>query len=163
MRKITKPKSVPTFNKWKIVRGDKVQIVRGPYKGDQGEVVAVHRKNNLVTVENTKVIRKAVKGTEEQAGGLINFPAKFHISAVSLIDPVSGKPTRVRMELGDDGKKVRVSVKSNTVIAKPDRTADRRTLRRIETADTDTLEEDLLRQTYFASLVPAEVEEAASA
>jgi large subunit ribosomal protein L24 len=49
-------------------------------------------------------------------GGLDRFEAPLHISNVALADPKSGKPTRVRIEAGKDGKKVRVAVKSGEKI-----------------------------------------------
>lgn len=131
VRRLKKYKNPPTFSKWKVVRGDKVAITRGPYKGDQGTVLKVHRKKNMVTVDNTRVVRKAVKGTEENPGGITSFPAKFHVSAVALVDPVSGKPTRVSFRYQEDGTKVRVAKKSGSIIPRPDALTERTTARRM--------------------------------
>jgi large subunit ribosomal protein L24 len=49
-------------------------------------------------------------------GGLDRFEAPLHVSNVALADPKSGKATRVRIETGTDGKKVRVAVKSGEKI-----------------------------------------------
>ena len=143
-----KYKNPPTFSKWKVVRGDKVAITRGPHKGDQGTVLKVHRKKNMVTVDNTRVVRKAVKGTEENPGGITSFPAKFHVSAVALVDPVSGKPTRVSFRYQEDGTKVRVAKKSGSIIPRPDALTERTTARRMDVEFNDTAEEDVWQRTY---------------
>ena len=56
-----------------------------------------------------KHLRKSQKHPQ---GGRIQLEAALAISNVLLVDPKSGKPTRVRMQVDGDGKKVRVSVKS---------------------------------------------------
>lgn len=73
-----------------FVAGGQVEILSGSNKGEQGVVAEVFREQSMVTVANTKVNRKAQKGTETQAGGLVNVPAKIHISKVNLVDPASG-------------------------------------------------------------------------
>jgi large subunit ribosomal protein L24 len=51
-------------------------------------------------------------------GGIIEKEAWVDVSNVAIIDPDSGKPTRVRYEI-KDGKKIRVA-KSGKVIPEPD-------------------------------------------
>ena len=49
-------------------------------------------------------------------GGIIKQEAPIHVSNLSLIDPKSGKPTRVAIKRTEDGKKVRIAKKSGEEI-----------------------------------------------
>ena len=73
-----------------------------------------------------------------------------HVSNVSLIDPETVKPTRIRYGFLEDGTKVRIAKKSGAVIPKPDRSALKymnRTKGK-ETGPNDTKPEDVLEKTY---------------
>lgn len=97
---------------------------RSPYRG---QVIQVDPRNGKVKVEGAMIMKKHRKAVPQQSieGGIIEKEAWVNISNVALIDPESGKPTRVRYE-ERDGKKVRVAVKSGKVIgeaAKVEKTA----------------------------------------
>jgi large subunit ribosomal protein L24 len=87
---------------------------RNPY---QGKVIAVSPREGKVKVEGAMIVKKHQKPVPQlgREGGIIEKEAWVDISNVSLVDPKSGKPTRVRFE-NKDGKKVRVAVKSGEVI-----------------------------------------------
>ena len=53
-----------------------------------------------------------------RGGGIIDKEAWLDISNVQMIDPQSGKPTRVRYEPQGDGSKIRVSVRSGSSVEK---------------------------------------------
>lgn len=98
-----------------IRKGDKVVVVAGSSKGTQGEVLRVNRKSYTAVVEGANVRKKHVKPTQESAGGIQEFNAPIHISNIMLVDPSTGKPTRVgRKEV--DGKSVRYSKSSGEII-----------------------------------------------
>jgi large subunit ribosomal protein L24 len=113
--------------KLKIKSGDTVQIIAGKDKGATGRVVRVLTKRLMVVVEghekdkdgNTVPLnavtkhRKARTATEQSAR--IRIAAPLHISKVMLIDPHSGKPTRVGRRL-EDGKLVRYAKASKETI-----------------------------------------------
>ncbi|RDU66784.1 50S ribosomal protein L24 [Helicobacter didelphidarum] len=70
-------------NKVKIKRGDNVTIIAGDDKGKTGEVVAVFPKDNKLIVKDCKVVKKAIKPTEEnKKGGFIAKEMPIHISNV---------------------------------------------------------------------------------
>jgi hypothetical protein len=74
----------------------------------------------------------------------------IHVSNVSLIDPESGTPTRIKYAFLEDGAKVRISKKSGALIPKPDRsnlTYMSRTKGK-ETGGNDTKPEDVVEKTY---------------
>ncbi|KAJ8544487.1 hypothetical protein ON010_g11781 [Phytophthora cinnamomi] len=115
----TKKKSIDLIKTWHIFRGDKVEIVAGPHKGTQGEVVSVVRDQNKVIVENVNMSHRYVKATPAASGRSYLSPSPIHYSNVNLVDPSIGKPTRIAIRFTDEGEKVRVSKKTGTIIPKP--------------------------------------------
>ncbi len=85
------------------------------------KVLSVLPYEGKVVVEGVNLIKDSQKANQQggQAGNEENFVEKaypIHASKVALIDPKSGKQTRVRYETGKDGKKQRVAVKSGQAI-----------------------------------------------
>ena len=111
--------------KTRLVRGDTVQVMRGDDKGRQGKVLRVFHKTGRLTIEGVNIVKKHRKARRaEETSGIIDMPAPIALSNVMLLDPKSGKPTRIRMKLDDDGTKERISVKSRErmdAIAQPAR------------------------------------------
>ena len=102
--------------KLKIKTGDTVQVITGDHKGSQGKVQKVDREKNKAIVEGVNLVSKHEKpSSRNPQGGITKKEAFIHISNLSLIDPKSGETTRVGYEIRD-GKKVRLSKKSNEVI-----------------------------------------------
>lgn len=102
--------------KLKIKTGDNVVILAGEHKGSEGKVMRVFPDKNRAIVEGVNLVSKHEKpSTQNPQGGIVQKEASIHISNLSLIDPKSGKPTRVGYRF-EDGKKVRFSKKSNQVI-----------------------------------------------
>ena len=101
----------------KIKKGDTVVVLAGKDKGKTGEVTRVDPKASKVVVAGVNIaVRHRKPSQANPQGGLDRFEAPLHISNVALSDPKSGKATRVRIEAGKDGKKVRVAVKSGEKI-----------------------------------------------
>jgi len=100
----------------KIKTGDTVKVIAGDHKGSEGKVLQVDREKNKAIVEGINVVSKHEKpSAKNPQGGIIKKEAPIQISNLALIDPKSGEATRVGYEVRD-GKKVRVSKKSNEVI-----------------------------------------------
>ncbi len=101
----------------KITKGDTVQVMRGSDKGKQGKVMRVFLKKGRVLVEGINIVKRHTRATRpEDTGGIIEKPAPVALSNVMLLDPKTGKPTRIRARIDTDGTKERVSVKSGDVI-----------------------------------------------
>jgi len=99
--------------KTRIRKGDRVRVIAGKHKGEEGEVLAVLRDKGRVLVKNVNIIKKARKPTQENPrGGFVEQEAGIHISNVMLIDPQTNKPTRIGVKFTEDGKKVRVAKRS---------------------------------------------------
>ncbi|MFN6964992.1 MAG: 50S ribosomal protein L24 [Pyrinomonadaceae bacterium] len=116
--------------KSKIRRGDQVVFIAGkeynrydsagnrqPYRG---RVIDVDPRNGRVKVEGANIVKRHRKAVPQMniEGGIKEQEAWVDISNVALIDPETGKPTRVRVE-ERDGQKVRVA-KSGKVIPTPE-------------------------------------------
>ena len=94
--------------KFKIKKGDQVVVNTGRDKGRRGEVIEVQRTENRVLVQGCNIVKRHTRPTQTNPGVIINKEAPLHISNVSLIDPDSGKATRVGYEV-KDGKKIRIA------------------------------------------------------
>jgi large subunit ribosomal protein L24 len=113
----------------KIKRGDQVVFIAGKefnrYDGEgkrqplRGKVIAVDPTNGKVKVEGAMLVKKHQKAVPQLGveGGIKEKEAWVNVSNIALIDPDTGKPTRVKYE-DRDGKKVRVA-KSGKVVADP--------------------------------------------
>jgi large subunit ribosomal protein L24 len=103
--------------KLKIKKGDSVFINTGEYKGQKGRVLEVDRDKDRLIVEGINLISKHTKpNAKNPNGGIVKKEAPIHISNVMLLDPVSGKPTRIGKKLDEKGKLVRYSKKSGEEI-----------------------------------------------
>ena len=102
----------------KIHKGDKVRVISGDSKGVEGEVLVVDAANNRVTVKGANIVTRHRKPTAmNPEGGIEKFEAPLNASKVMLVDPKSGKPTRIGIKR-DGNKKLRVAKKSGEVIKK---------------------------------------------
>ena|SRR5690349_8054726 len=100
-----------------VTKGDTVRVMRGDDKGKEGKVIRVYTKTGRVTIEGVNIVKRHRKARRaEEQSGIVDFPAPIHSSNVMLIDPKSGKPTRVRMRIDEDGTKERISTKSGDAI-----------------------------------------------
>jgi large subunit ribosomal protein L24 len=102
--------------KLKVKSGDTVKVIAGDHKGNEGKVLKVDREKNKAIVEGINLVSKHMKpSAQNPQGGIVKREAPIHISNLSLIDPKTGDATRIKIE-ERDGKKVRISKKSNEVI-----------------------------------------------
>lgn len=103
------------MNRLKV--GDLVQIISGKDKGKQGRISRLIADEGKVIVEGLAMVTRHQRPTaRNQEGGKITKEAPIFASKVMLIDPNTGKPTRVKIRVGENGKKERVA-KSGAVIA----------------------------------------------
>ena len=100
----------------KIKKGDKVIVITGKDKGKTGEVVKAMPKENKVVVAGINMAKRHQKPSQENAGGIVSKEMPIHVSNVALIDPKSGKATRIAMRVEEGGRKVRVAKRSGDAI-----------------------------------------------
>jgi len=102
-----------------VRKGDTVMVVAGKERGKRGRVLRVIPEKNRVVVERVNMIKKHQRPTQRiRQGGIIEREGSIHLSNVMLLDPTSGKPTRIGMRALSDGKKARVARKSGEIIDK---------------------------------------------
>jgi len=100
----------------KIKKGDRVIVLTGKDKGQEGEVVQAMPKDGKVVVKGVNMIARHTKPTQaDPEGGIKRREAPIHVSNVAIKDPKTGKPARVGFEVRD-GKKVRVLKGSGEVL-----------------------------------------------
>ena len=100
----------------KIKRGDKVLVIKGKDRGKTGMVVSADPASAKIKVEGINVYKRhQKKGAANKPGGVIEIVAPLDASKVMLIDPETGKPTRVGYKQVGDTKK-RVSRVSGVII-----------------------------------------------
>ncbi len=99
------------MTKCKIKKGDQVIVIAGSKadKGRTGEVLKVFPKDSKVLVQGVNVRTKHQKPSAESTGGIVKKELPVHISNVALMDPETGKPTRVGYSFDKDGNKIRVA------------------------------------------------------
>jgi large subunit ribosomal protein L24 len=103
--------------KLKIRKGDLVKVIAGDSKGSQGKIVEIIIDKNRAIVEGVNMISKHTKpNAANPNGGIVKQEAAIHISNLALVEPKTGKTTRVGRKLNDAGKLVRVSKKSGEEI-----------------------------------------------
>jgi len=100
-----------------VRKGDTVMVVAGKERGKKGKVLRVIPEKGRVVVERLNMIKKHQRPTQKvRQGGIIERKGSIHLSNVMLVDPSSGKPTRVGMKALSDGKKVRVARRSGEML-----------------------------------------------
>lgn len=107
--------------KMKIKKNDLVQVISGPDKGKQGKVISVNTETERVLVEGVNRVTKHLRAGQpgQASGGIQVVEAPIHVSNVMIVDPETGKPTRVKTRVETverDGRtktvRTRVSVRS---------------------------------------------------
>jgi large subunit ribosomal protein L24 len=104
-------------SKCNIKKNDKVKVLTGKDRGKIGKVLKVDRKKQRILVENINIVKRHTRPTaQNRQGGILESEAPVHSSNVMLMCNKCIKPVRIKMQLLDDGKKVRVCRKCNEQI-----------------------------------------------
>ncbi len=102
----------------KIKKNDLVQVITGKNRGKQGKVVRVIPETNRVIVEGVNILKKHERpNANNQQGGISEKEHPIDASNVMLVDPKTGKPTRIGKKFNADGPNQRVAKKSGQVLA----------------------------------------------
>jgi large subunit ribosomal protein L24 len=100
----------------KIKKGDKVFILTGRDKGRSGEVLSVDPRESRAIVQGVNLVKRHQRQTAQQEGGIISKESAINLSNLAILDPKSGKPSRVGFKTLDDGRKVRFAKRSGDLI-----------------------------------------------
>jgi len=111
----TKNKAKRFATKLHIRRGDTVMVLAGDDKGKKGEVVQVFPDKMRAIVDGVNIVKKHIKATQTEEGGIQEMPASLHISNLAVVDPKTGEATRVGRK-NENGVSVRFSKKTGNII-----------------------------------------------
>ncbi|MCX4288992.1 MAG: 50S ribosomal protein L24 [Duncaniella sp.] len=105
------------MSKLHIKKGDIVYVLAGEDRGKEGRVLKVNATTQRAVVEGINIVTKATKpSAKHPQGGLVKMEAPIHISNLALIDPKTGKPTRIGRRKNEKGVSVRYAKKSGEEI-----------------------------------------------
>jgi len=100
-----------------IKKGDTVKVITGEDKGKSGKVLEIITEKNKAIVEGINIVTKHQKPSAgKPEGGIKKTEASIHISNLMLVDPASGKTTRIGRKADDKGKLQRYSKKTGELI-----------------------------------------------
>jgi len=111
-KKAKKTRFAPKFH---IRKGDKVMVISGEDKGEEGEVLEMFPNKNRAIGDNVNMVKKHSKPTQNNPGGINDIPSSIHLSNLMLLNPKTGEPTRIGRKRVD-GKLVRYAKKSGEII-----------------------------------------------
>ena len=104
----------------RILTGDTVVVISGEDAGKTGKVIRLFREEGRVLVQGVSLVKRHTKPTPRNpSGGIVEREQPFHVSNVMPVDPKSGKGTRVRFKVLENGNKVRIAVKSGEELPVP--------------------------------------------
>jgi large subunit ribosomal protein L24 len=94
-----------------VRKGDTVLVLAGKDRGKRGTVERVEdTKRGLgVVVQGLNMAKRHQRPrSRTQSAGILDLPVPIHVSNVQVVCPRCDKPTRVAVQIRDDGSKVRV-------------------------------------------------------
>ena len=113
VRRLVKKQSSLVQKKTRIKKGDMVMVIAGREKNKTGKVLGVFHRTGRVTVEKLNIIKRHTKPTQKhKQGGILEREAPLAISNVMIYSHSLQKPSRVRIKVLDDGRRVRVLQKN---------------------------------------------------
>ncbi|MDP9149677.1 MAG: 50S ribosomal protein L24 [Myxococcota bacterium] len=101
----------------RILKGDTVIVISGKDKGKTGKVLRVLREDDRLLIAGINLVKRHTRPTPRNpSGGIIEREQPLHACKVMLVDPKTGKGTRVRFKSLENGNKIRLAVKSGDEI-----------------------------------------------
>ena len=102
----------------KLKKNDQEVLIAGRDKGKRGRVLAVAPTRGKVKIEGAGMIKRHQKPAGNRGGGIIDKESWIDISNVQIVDPQSGKGSRVGYKIDGEGSKFRVATASGHSIEK---------------------------------------------
>lgn len=100
----------------KLKKGDLVIVLSGKDKGKKGEILKSMPSEEKVIVKGVNVVKQHQKPTQTTPGGIVDKELPILACKVAIVDPKTGKATKIGYKMDKDGNKVRVAKKSDAVI-----------------------------------------------
>jgi len=102
----------------KLRKNDQVVVIAGRDKGKRGRVLAVAPDKGKIKVEGAGMIKRHQKAAGNRGGGIIDRESWLSISNVMVVDPQSGKPSRVRYQVDGDTKNQTAAASGHAIESK---------------------------------------------
>ncbi len=95
-----------------------VKVISGNSRGQEGKILDIDTDKYRAFVEGINIVSRHTKPNQKTPkGGIVKKEASVHISNLMLVEPGTGKTTRVGRKLdAKSGKLVRYSKKSGEII-----------------------------------------------
>ena len=108
--------------KMKIKKEDNVLVISGKDRDltKPRRVLQVLPQRSMVLVEGANIVKRHTKPNPQKniKGGVLEKESPLHVSNVMLLDPETKRPTRVGTKVLEDGRRVRVAVRSGAQLDK---------------------------------------------
>lgn len=103
----------------RIRKGDEVFVIAGGNRGARGRVLRVLPAEGRAIVERINLVKRHTRPNPQKGikGGILEKEAPIHLSNLMLVDPKTGRPTRVGRKRGADGKAVRIAKRSGSELS----------------------------------------------
>ena len=95
-----------------LAAGDTVVVMAGKDRGKRGRVLRTIPDKGQIVVEGVNILKRHAKANDPRRGGrgaiqggIVDFEAPFAYSNVMLVCPSCDKPTRIRHDVTEDGRK----------------------------------------------------------
>lgn len=107
------------MKKMRIKKNDQVLVIAGKDRGAKGKVLRVLPAKGMAIVERVNMMKRHTRANPQKGiqGGVLEREAPIRVSKLMLVDPNSGKPTRVGRQRLTDGSAVRIAKKSGAALS----------------------------------------------
>jgi len=103
----------------KIIKGDKIRVIAGKYKGKEGVILSVSPKKHTAIVEGINKVKRHQKPNQQNGnkGGVTEKEAPILLSKLALVVPKTKTGiSKVGFKI-EGGKKIRISKKTKAPIS----------------------------------------------
>ena len=101
----------------KLKKGDKVIVIAGKDRGNTGTIARAIPEKNMVVIDGVNVMKRHRRANQRsRSGQIVDKAMPIHASNVMLVDPKTGKGTRITILRGKDGARERKTVKGKATV-----------------------------------------------
>lgn len=100
----------------KFRKGDNIVVIAGRDRGKKGSVLKVMPGEERLIVQGVNIVKRHMRASATQAGGIVEKEATIHVSNISHVDPSDGKATRIGFRVLEDNRKVRYAKRSGEIM-----------------------------------------------
>jgi large subunit ribosomal protein L24 len=104
--------------RFKVKKGDYVEVISGGQKGHRGVVSKVDIKEGRAFVEGYGQYVRHIRPSQQNPEGRIKKSRSIHISNVALVDPSTDLTGKIGYKINDQGEKIRFFKESGHVLPK---------------------------------------------